>query len=166
MELAGAGHFRSEACGGCHIGDKSVGPNLFTTRKNRTVEWLINHFRSPKAGSAMPAVQLRPGEMTALASFVMKLTPETSKALETAPAYATEGAIIYQKNQCGACHQINGLGTKLGPVLNGLAQRRSRQWIEEHFVNPQKLSPGTTMPPYRFSSKEMDRITSYLLAIP
>ena len=55
---------------------------------------------------------------------------------------------------------------KTGPALNGVALRRTRSWLEEHFVDPQKLSPGTTMPPYKFSSRDMDRIVSYVLSIP
>jgi ubiquinol-cytochrome c reductase cytochrome b subunit len=99
--------------------------------------------------------------MNSLAAFLLKLTPPNAALLESTPSFAVEGAVIYQKHQCGACHYVNGAGVKLGPSLNGVAQRRSREWLEEHFVNPQKLSPGTTMPAYKFTSKEMDRITSY-----
>ena len=119
-----------------------------------------------KPGSQMPPVQLATAELNALAAFLMKLTPANAKSLESAPAFAVEGAMIYQKQQCGICHMVNGVGTKLGPPLNGLATRRDRAWLEEHFVNPQKLSPGTSMPPYKFNSRDMDRITSYLLSIP
>jgi ubiquinol-cytochrome c reductase cytochrome b subunit len=104
--------------------------------------------------------------MNALAAFLLKLSPANAGLLESTPSTAVEGAMVYQKYQCGSCHQVNGAGVKLGPALNGVATRRTREWIEEHFVNPQKLSPGTSMPPYRFSSKELDRITSYLLALP
>lgn len=168
-ELAGLGHFRSEACGGCHSGEKRLGPDLVNRTKNRTAAWLIEHFKNPSAqvpGSPMPPVQLSTAEMNSLAAFLLKLTPANAAALEATPAVVVEGAILYQKHQCGACHQVNGVGAKLGPPLNGLAQRRSREWVEQHFVNPQKLSPGTTMPPYRFSPKEMDRITTYLLGLP
>jgi cbb3-type cytochrome oxidase cytochrome c subunit len=111
-------------------------------------------------------VQLATAELNSLAAFLLKLTPANAKSLESAPAYAVEGAMVYEKNRCGVCHQVNGVGTKLGPGLNGLAGRRSREWIDEHFINPQKMSPGTSMPPYKFSSRDMDRITSYLLALP
>jgi len=37
--------------------------------------------------------------------------------------------------------------------------------VEEHFANPQKLSPGSAMPPYRFTPRELERITSYLMAL-
>jgi ubiquinol-cytochrome c reductase cytochrome b subunit len=61
---------------------------------------------------------------------------------------------------------VNGNGAKIGPVLNGLAQRRSRSWVQEHFADPDKLSPGSTMPPYSLSQKDMDNLTSYLFSLP
>jgi ubiquinol-cytochrome c reductase cytochrome b subunit len=137
--------------------------------KNRTAEWLIAHFKDPAAvapGSQMPPIQLATAELKSLAAFLVKLTPANAKSLESAPAFAAEGAMIYEKHRCGMCHQVNGAGTKLGPGLNGLAGRRSRDWVEEHFANPQKLSPGTSMPPYKFNSRDLDRVTSYLLALP
>jgi ubiquinol-cytochrome c reductase cytochrome b subunit len=61
---------------------------------------------------------------------------------------------------------VNGYGMKIGPALNGLAQRRSRSWVEEHFANPDALSPGSMMPPYSLSPKDMDNLTTYLFSLP
>jgi ubiquinol-cytochrome c reductase cytochrome b subunit len=96
---------------------------------------------------------------------VTKLSPESVSALEAAPQNAVEGAMIYAAQHCNVCHQVNGSGMKTGPSLNGVAQRRNREWLEQHFVDPQKISPGTTMPPYKFSSHDMDRIITYLQSI-
>jgi ubiquinol-cytochrome c reductase cytochrome b subunit len=167
-ELAGVGFYRKEDCASCHAGAKKIGPDLVQANK-RSAAWLIAHFKNPGEmipGSQMPAVQLTDAQLNSLAAFLLKLTPANAAALESAPAFAGEGAMIYQHHKCGACHQVNGAGVKMGPALNGLAQRRSREWVEEHFVSPQKLSPGTVMPPYKFSSRDMDRITSYIMAIP
>lgn len=165
VELAGASIFKSEACAGCHTGSSGLGPELLSRLKARTPEWLTEHVTHPKPESAESSGLPR-AQIASVVAFLQKLTPDSAQSLEKAPASALEGAAIYQKFQCGACHQANGVGQKLGPVLNGLAGRRSREWIEEHFVDPQKMSPGTTMPAYKFNSKDMDRITSYLLLIP
>ena len=55
---------------------------------------------------------------------------------------------------------------KIGPPLNGLSRRETRNWVEEHFANPQKLSPGSIMPSYKLSQKDLDNLTSYLFALP
>jgi cbb3-type cytochrome oxidase cytochrome c subunit len=61
---------------------------------------------------------------------------------------------------------VNGFGMKLGPPLNGLAERRSHSWVEEHFAKPEELSPGTIMPPYKLSPKDMENLNAYLFALP
>ena len=73
--------------------------------------------------------------------------------------------MVYQQNKCGICHQVNGVGQKLGPPLNGLAQRRKREWVERHFAEPQKMSPGSTMPPYRFAPQDLQNVTDYLMSL-
>jgi len=55
---------------------------------------------------------------------------------------------------------------KVGPPLNGLARRRTQTWVERHFKEPQVLSPGTIMPPYRFSGRQMADMNSYLFSLP
>jgi ubiquinol-cytochrome c reductase cytochrome b subunit len=117
-------------------------------------------------GSAMPAIQLSDAQLNTLAAFLLKLNPQNAEALQSAPDFAVQGALIYQKSQCGSCHLVNRVGVKLGPPLNGLKQRRARQWVEDHFRNPQALSPGSIMPPYRFSTSEMERIVAYLFVLP
>jgi ubiquinol-cytochrome c reductase cytochrome b subunit len=170
-ELAGIGYFRKENCAGCHLvgqGDTKDGPDLTTRAIHKDAAWMIDHFKRPQQmipGTSMPPVQLSDSQLNSLAAFLLKLNETNAAALQSAPAFAVEGALIYQANRCGTCHVLNGSGMKLGPPLNGLAKRRSSDWVERHFLEPQKLSPGTVMPPYKFSPKEMDRITSYLMAL-
>jgi ubiquinol-cytochrome c reductase cytochrome b subunit len=169
VELAGLGYFRKENCSACHSlgeGGTKIGPDLGSPARRRDAKWIIAHFKNPQElvpGSSMPPVRLPDDQLNALAAFVLKLTPKNAPDLRTAPQPAVEGAMLYQQNRCGACHQLNGAGVKLGPALNGLAQRRDKAWIEGHFADPQKFSPGTVMPPYKFSPRDLDRITSYLL---
>ena len=98
----------------------------------------------------------------------MTLTPDqiaTSKS-PNMPAFVRQGAAVYQAKHCGVCHSVNGVGGKIGPSLNGLAKRQTRSWVEHHFVDPQKLSPGTIMPPYKMSPADMNHLTSYLFSLP
>lgn len=172
QELAGIGYFRQENCTSCHrVGNKgqAVGPDITRASSKRDAAWLIQHFKQPQQlvpGTAMPPITLGDSQLNALAAFLLKLTPRNAEALESAPDFAVEGAMIYQRYNCGGCHQVNGVGMKLGPPLNGLKGKRSRDWIIEHFRNPQKLSPGSTMPPYPFNDRDMENITSYLLSLP
>ena len=170
-ELAGLGYFRQENCKGCHpgAGKKGIGPKLTAMPAlHRTVEWMVPHFKQPAQvvpGSAMPPIQLDDAKLKALSRFVLKLTPQNEVAIQSAPQFAIDGALVYESNHCGACHQINGAGMKVGPALNGVGTRRDRAWLEKHFADPKSVSQGSMMPAYTFSPKDMDAICQYLLAL-
>ena len=171
-EMAGVAYFRQENCESCHsVGDDSskMGPDLTQASIHRDAAWMIQHFKRPSAmrpGTAMPPVQLNDAQLNSLAAFLLKLNPDNASALANAPDFAAAGALVFQSNHCGTCHMVNGMGMKLGPALNGLAERRTRSWVEEHFANPQQLSPGSIMPPYSLSPNDLENLTTYLFALP
>jgi mono/diheme cytochrome c family protein len=171
-EMAGVAYFRQENCVVCHsTGGRGakIGPDLTAASIHKDAAWMIQHFKRPAAmrpGSSMPAIQLSDGQLNSLAAFLLKLNPDNATALGNAPDFATQGALVYQANHCGSCHVVNGVGMKVGPPLNGLAKRRSRGWVEEHFADPEKLSPGSIMPPVKLSPKDMENLTTYLFALP
>ena len=137
--------------------------------EHRNAAWMIPHFKQPAAvvpGSSMPPVQLSNAHLNALAAFLLKLNPQNEGALMGSPDFAVKGALVYHINNCGICHMVNGVGTKLGPPLNGVSTRRDKAWLTQHFVDPQKMSPGSVMPAYTFSQPDMEAITAYLLALP
>jgi len=171
-EMAGVGYFRQENCASCHAVGRSgstIGPDLTKTAIHRNAAWMIEHFKSPagvRPGTSMPPIQLSDPQLNSLAAFLLKLNPDNATALDAAPQFAVDGALVYQASHCGDCHKVNGAGVAVGPVLNGVDKRRSRSWVEEHFADPPKLSPGSIMPPYKFSRKDLDSITAYLFSLP
>jgi ubiquinol-cytochrome c reductase cytochrome b subunit len=171
-ELSGIHYYRQENCAACHnvtAGDPKPGPNLLNTAKRHDQAWLITHFKSPQSttpGTAMAPVNLATAQLNDLAAAMRALTPENGDVIDTAPAFAADGAALYQKNFCSACHTVNGVGGKTGPVLNGIASRRTEAWAISHFVDPRKMSPGTPMPPYKFSQGDMQNMVSYLFTLP
>ena len=171
QEMAGIGYFRQENCASCHSleGKPRIGPDLANVPIKKTAAWMIEHFKHPAAmvpGSSMPAIQLSDAQLNALAAFLLKLTPRNAEALANAPDFAVQAALLYQAKNCGSCHEVNGVGMKIGPPLNGLARRRTKTWVVQHFANPEALSPGSFMPPYQFSQREMDNLVAYLFTLP
>ena len=170
-ELSGVGHFRREHCVSCHSvgGDPKIAPDLSNVSSRRTAAWMIQYFKRPQQmipGTSMPPINLPDPQLNHLAAFLLKLNPQNAEALESTPGCVVEGAQLYESNHCGSCHQVNGIGMKLGPPLNGLDERRTESWVEEHFKAPQKLSPGTIMPVYQFAPKDMENIVAYLFTLP
>jgi ubiquinol-cytochrome c reductase cytochrome b subunit len=105
-------------------------------------------------------------EANALAALSGKLTPESAILLAREPDELARGAHVYLTNGCAGCHKVNGSGGGIGPSLNGVSTRHSREWIKRHFASPSALSPGSIMPPYQFSKAEEAAIVSYLSALP
>jgi ubiquinol-cytochrome c reductase cytochrome b subunit len=172
LELEGLVYYRKQNCKACHpgAGKKGVGPDLTQMPvDHRNATWLVPHFKDPAKvvpGSSMPPVQLADAQLTSLSAFVMKLTPQNEALIQAAPDYVVQGALVYQANHCGTCHQVAGVGMKLGPALDGVGQRHDRAWMEQHFRDPQGTSRGTIMPPYKFSPEDLDAICKYLLQLP
>jgi ubiquinol-cytochrome c reductase cytochrome b subunit len=171
-EMAGIGYFRAEKCNSCHPlaeGTVGAGPDLTRAGNHRTAAWMIQHFKSPagvRPGSSMPPIQLSDSQLNTLAAFLLKLNPDNATALAGAPEVAVQGALVYQAQGCADCHIVNGSGMEVGPRLNGLANRRARSWVVEHFADPPKLSPGSIMPPYKLPTKDLDNLVAYLFLLP
>lgn len=171
-ETAGLGYFRQERCEICHNlveGEPKPGPNLAGEGGRRSADWMIRHFKNPSEmvpGSNMPPIQLTVVELNALSAFLLKLTPENSRDLGNIRPSDVEGAQVFVAGLCSSCHKVNGTGGEVGPPLNGVARRRSREWIAAHFASPQKMSPGTVMPPYHFTPAQEEAIISYLVSLP
>ena len=166
-ELAGMGLFRRERCGVCHNlvnGEPKEGPNLAGADLLKPREWRIVHFNHPNR-EATGVSRLTLVELNALSVLLAKLTAEHGRELEEVPQVLIDGAEVYAAHACGSCHRVNGSGGEIGPSLNGVALRRDRQWILKHFAAPQALSPGSVMPPYRFSKTEEGAILTYLLSL-
>ena len=163
-QLAAIGAFRKDNCGSCHVlGKSGAGPDLTRAVSKRPNDWLMQHFKQPAPNVT---TQLKNPELRNLVTFITKRDDKAAKAWSTAPQTEVEGAMVYQANQCSACHKLNAVGMEEGPALNGVGERRSREWIEGHFADPPKFSAGSTMPPYKFSSHDLDRITTYIMEIP
>ena len=164
-QLAAIGFFRMENCASCHaIGKAGSAPDLTVAPSKKPMDWLTQHIKQPAPNT--PASTLNGIEIKTLATFVAKRDDTAVEAWKNAPQNAVDGATIYQNSQCGFCHELNGVGQQMGPPLNGVGGRHTREWLEGHFNDPPKFSPGSTMPAYKFKAQDMDRIVSYLMAIP
>ncbi len=73
---------------------------------------------------------------------------------------ADEGKLIWQKYNCGACHQLYGLGGYLGPDLTNVYSKKGIPHIHAF------LRMGSTiMPDFKLTDLEIDCITSFLAEV-
>lgn len=168
-ELAGVGYFKRQQCGKCHNlveGAPKAGPNLGLAASTKPEAWKMTHFKNNGGMSAGHASELNSVELRVLSTFLQRGAPEEMVSLLDVPEEMITAAQIYVRQGCSNCHKVNDAGQDAGPVLNGLMSRRSREWVEKHFADPQAMSPGTSMPPYHFSSADQKLLVDYLFSLP
>jgi cbb3-type cytochrome oxidase cytochrome c subunit len=156
--------FQALHCDSCHnieAGEPKAGPNLPRSPLEHSKQWLVQHVKSLQHDGVAPSIV----ELNALLTFAATVTPQTAGAIREMSPEFVEGVEVYVASACNTCHKINGMGGSIGPALNGLAYRRSRDWVNAHFLEPQKLSPGSIMPPYRFSLHDRDSLVLYLFSL-
>ena len=86
-------------------------------------------------------------------------------SLQTQDQPVIRGIALYQELGCAGCHRIHGEGEAFGPDLSYVGDDRDRDWILQHFRDPQKLVPGSTMPPYALNDQALNDLTNYMLTL-
>jgi len=69
--------------------------------------------------------------------LVVTFIPLTLAGAEPPSQSPQEGKAIFE-NQCASCHTIGG-GPTVGPDLEGVAERREKQWLIDFIMNPGEL---------------------------
>lgn len=71
-----------------------------------------------------------------------------------------KGKMVWQQKNCGACHQVYGLGGYLGPDLTNEYSLRTPDFIKVF------LTYGTpTMPKFNLSEQEINNLLAFLKSI-
>ncbi|MEM9015629.1 MAG: c-type cytochrome, partial [Verrucomicrobiota bacterium] len=105
---------------------------------------------------------------------------EYQTVIETEPELTegnlARGKVIFETHAiaaCSRCHLVDGKGGPIGPALDGIASRKSEDYIYESLVNPQAaIAEGfaaevSPMPPMGvlLSEQEMRDIMAYLMSL-
>lgn len=75
---------------------------------------------------------------------------------------ASQGAVLWQKFACANCHRLGGTGEMIGPELDQVTLRRSRDWIFRWLGDPARMKPGTLMPKFPWQTDEREALIAYL----
>jgi ubiquinol-cytochrome c reductase cytochrome b subunit len=81
------------------------------------------------------------------------------------PAVA-RGKALYVESGCAGCHRIHGAGGAVAPDLSFVGDARPEQeWHLKHFKDPQSVSPGSFMPKFPLTDRQLQDLTSYMLSL-
>jgi cytochrome c oxidase subunit II len=106
-------------------------------------------------------------------SFASWLARQRDTALTPTTELARRGQEVFLASSCVMCHAIAGTpaGSRVGPDLTHLASRRtiaagtlpnSRGNLAGWIIDPQKIKPGTRMPPNQLKPADLQALLAYL----
>lgn len=169
-EFAGSDIVAKKSCVTCHtIGANggTVGPILNQISNRRTEDWLREWFTNPdalKPGTKMPNFQFSEKELDRLLAYLskMKRTINSDKILSSHSDPIETGEKLFEAYDCYACHRIGNQGRFVGPNLTWIGLRKSREWETIWLTDPPAYKPGTFMPDFRLTPKEIEALTAFL----
>ena len=134
-------------CAGCHGADfrgTDQGPALegnlqLREMSSRRIESTIKNGVS-RAG--MPAFNLPPDDLNALALFVASLNAPAARTAVRGNPQAGE-KFFFGKGECSSCHMVAGRGKPIGPDLSNLGNEKTLEEIVSALKDPAAdITPG------------------------
>ena len=182
--------FRGLNCAGCHRGTDverwTAGPPLAGEGRRTRAGWLESWLADPTAlrpfgfhpgtGSRMPDFRLSGAEADTLARYLRGLdaadsgSPRGDTTSAAAPALTTferrkAGTLLRDRHSCLGCHRLNGEGGRIGPVLDGVAERRPDSYLQRVVAHPDSSAPGTIMPRIPMTAERRRLLVGYLAGL-
>ena len=178
---AGAVLFETLNCAGCHahpdVEARVTAPDLSATGVRVREDWLAGYLSAPVTirpagpvpgrGGQMPDFRLSAAEAAAIAGFLLEQRGADVAAWEPLAlspfAGAKAEALLRDRWSCLGCHQLGEDGGRIGPRLDGIADRLQPVYVRALIEDPEHLAPGTVMPASLEQPDRMDLIASYLV---
>ncbi len=186
--------FKKYYCIDCHtLGHEggTVGPDLSYIGKTKSLSWIkaqifhpSSHFIIGTKTEINGKVYLirMPGFKTIPNSVANKLAEyiKTFPSIRANLSYKRppKGMRLFEKDNCIACHRIDGVGGKVGPNLSHVGKTKSLSWIEAQIVDPKvhfRYGVPTTvnghtylviMPEFKhISASQLNTIARYLKSL-
>lgn len=168
-------------CIGCHtiLGNGSYfAPDLTKAVERKPKGYLKKFIMNPRVinpKAAMPKLGLSEEEANNLIAFLDWMSKVDTNGWPPEPILAgaamgkagTPGQVLFQKNECSACHQIHGLGGTAGPDLTHVGlEKPDAEWHIKHLKKPESVVPGSAMPEFaNLSDEDLRALAEYLITL-
>lgn len=98
-------------------------------------------------------------------TLLLVLLPVCAAAAVDQPETEALALRLINAQGCKACHRINQSGASIGPDLEKVGSRLSREQLRGKLVNPQKTHAAGRIADFsHLQSQELDALISYLSA--
>ena len=123
--------------------------------------------RNPERRPSSRPVALLAGTVFLVTIFtLLGISIRDLQAVPKLDPSVARGKSLFAQHHCLACHGLHGEGGKVGPDLSYVGNRRTdREWHIRHLRDPASVSPGSIMPKFPLSDREMNDLASYLLSL-
>lgn len=96
----------------------------------------------------------------------LALTFDTMEKLEKRAPEITEavnaGKMVWHKYDCIGCHTILGNGSYFAPDLTKTAEKKPKEYLKQHLMNPKALNPKAAMPTLGITPEEAENLIAFL----
>ena len=146
-------------CGECHTLDRSLKPSLPSAQWTSVV----------KRMQAMASSHVSDTDAQRILDFLNydeahRKAQLKSESGTVAPGAASSGQQLFASLGCDTCHSVAGKGGDVGPALNGVGAKLSRNQITDIVKNGK---PNTAMPgvPSGTSDEQVKQLIDYLTSL-
>ena len=169
--VAGKRAFERHNCNDCHtiLGFGGYySPDLTRAYTRVGEETIRNRLARPELILArsyrkMPQQRVPPAEIDDIVAFLRwtseiengdwpphdsEIRWKSSTRRLLAGATMSPGAALVNQENCLACHALGDAGERTGPRLEYIGMRRDPTYVVEYLADPQRFTPGTSMPAY------------------
>lgn len=182
--VAGKHIWEKNNCMGCHtlFGEGAYyAPELTKAVERRGKPWLKLFLADPEAmfpgERKMVNYNFNEEEIDNVIAFLewcgevdLNGFPKTPPLQElTSPVVTTGSAGANEPEMfaalCKACHSVGGAGGVVGPPLDDVKNRKSRDELLAWIADPQTIKPGTAMPQLPLTDDQLNEIVDYLMSL-
>lgn len=162
------------------IGDKRVDELFFgniTGIEKDLIRWMKIKVRDPgrfntdRMAARMPDYNFNEKQAEAMAVFLLGRHRDPVPEKYTRNMFHAEkadirGKRIFETYNCLGCHQLDGKGGTLAPVLTGAGKKSRPEWLFSFLKNPDKIRPPQIlkagMPDFNLSDSDIRDVIEYL----
>lgn len=171
-------------CMGCHtlFGEGAYyAPELTKVVERRGKPWIRLFLKDPEkmfpGERRMVKYNFTEGQMDDVIAFLewcgnvnlqgFPPKPPLRDLLRPTATTATEGPAQPElfSSICVACHSVGGAGGVVGPALDEVHKRKTRDEMLVWIADPQKIKPGTPMPMIEMTDRQREEIVDYLFSL-
>lgn len=182
----GKGLWDSNNCMGCHtlLGEGAYyAPELTKVYERRGPLFIEAMLRDPQAmypgQRKMVNYRFKEEEIQDLVAFFKWIggidtngfppKPNLTEVVSISSKDPSQGVVASSTNRpkvfnqiCIACHSLNGQGGNVGPALDGVGDRFSREGIVDWLHDPSKVRPNAKMPKLPLSEEDITELAAFL----